>query len=304
MPDAGQPAPLTRRLLAPGNFRGILLMAAYTVFMAAMHAAVRHVSDGLHPFEITFFRCAFGFLVVVPWLARSGLGSMRTERFSLHLGRSAVNICGMLTYFYALSIAPLAEITALSFLSPLAATALAALMLGERVGIRRWLAILVGFSGALIILRPGFAEVGAGQVLTLVSVCFWAFSLIIIKIMARTDSAVAITGWMSLLMAPMALVPAVFFWTWPTWNQLAWLLFIGIIGNIGQILMTQALKEADTGVVMPIDFFKLVWITIIAYVAFAEVPGIYSWLGGAVIFGAGAYLAVRERKLAAAVTAP
>ncbi len=284
------------RTLGPGNLRGVLLMVFSTLCMASMHSLIRYVSADLHPFEVTFFRCAFGLLVVVPWLVRQGPSSIRTQRFSLHLARAAVNIGSMLCFFWALSLAPLTEVTALGFLSPLAATALAALLLREQVGLRRWIAILVGFVGALIVLRPGFAAIGQGQILTLVSVVLWAGVLIIIKLAGRTDSAVAITAWMSMLMAPLALIPALFYWTWPTLPQFGWLLVIGVIGNIGQIAMTQALKEGETAVVMPIDFFKLIWITFIAYFAFGETPGIHSWTGGAVIFGAAAYAAMRERR--------
>jgi drug/metabolite transporter (DMT)-like permease len=284
------------RTLGPGNLRGLLLMVFSTLCMSCMHSLIRYVTADLHPFEVTFFRCAFGLVVVVPWLARQGLTSVRTQRFSLHLARAAINIGSMMCFFWALSLAPLTDVTALGFLSPLAATALAAVLLHERVGMRRWTAIVVGFAGALIVLRPGFAAIGQGQVLTLISVVLWAVVLIIIKVAARTDSAVAITAWMSLLMAPLALVPALFYWTWPSLTQLGWLLVIGVIGNIGQIAMTQALKEGETAVVMPIDFLKLVWITGIAYFAFGEVPGLYSWAGGAIIFAAGAYVAMRESR--------
>ena len=291
-----RPAPV----VGTGNVRGILLMVGSTVCMAVMHTSIRHVAADMHPFEITFFRCAFGFLAIVPWLVRSGIAPLYTRRFPLHALRAVVNIFGMLSFFMALSLAPLAEVTALSFLSPLGAAALAALILKERVGWRRWVAIVVGFAGALLILRPGMVQIGVGQLLVLFSVCFWSFVLIIIRVLGRTESSITVTAWMSILMAPLALIPALFHWTWPTPEQWAWLAMIGIVGNFGQIMMAQALKEGDVAVVMPIDFAKLIWIAAIAYVAFGEVPALYDWAGAAVIFGAGVFLALRERRKAAA----
>ena len=275
-------------------------MLCATVCFAVMHTSIRHVASGIHPFEVSFFRCAFGFLAIVPWLVRSGIAPLRTRQLPLHLLRAVVGIGGMLAYFTALAIAPLAEVTALSFLAPLAATLLAAVFLKESVGWRRWTAIGVGFVGTVIVLRPGFATIEFGQMLALMSVGFSAFGLIMVKILGRKDSSVTLTAYMSILMAPMMLVPAWFHWTWPTPTEWVWLAMIGIIGNIGQILMAQSLKEADTAAAVPFDFFRLVWIAAIAYVAFGEVPGLFSWIGGAVIFAAGTYLAIRERRLAEA----
>jgi drug/metabolite transporter (DMT)-like permease len=117
-----------------------------------------------------------------------------------------------------------------------------------------------------------------------------------VKSLGRTDSSVTITAYMSLLITPIALIPALFVWQWPNAEQLAWLVAIGILGNIGQILMAQALKEAPTHVVMPFDFLKLVWVSSIAYFAFAEVPDVFTWVGAAMIVTSAATIAYRERR--------
>ena len=275
--------------------RGIFWMLVATVFISLMHSSIRHVSAGLHPFEITFFRNLFGLLVVLPWLIRYGLAPFKTRRLNLLGLRALVNVMAMLCFFYALSIAPLTEVTALAFTAPIFATVFAVLILGETVGGRRWIAIGIGFAGAFLVLRPGFTTIGLGEVLTLIASVLWAFVLLIIKILSRTEASVTITAYMSLLMAPLALIPAVFVWQWPSAGQLGWLVFIGILGGCGQMSMTQALKEAPTNVVMPFDFLRLIWIAAIAYVAFAEVPDLFTWLGGITIFAAGAYIANRER---------
>ncbi|HEY4636314.1 MAG TPA: DMT family transporter, partial [Rhodospirillales bacterium] len=131
-----------------GNLRGILWMLVFTLCMGTMHACIRQVSSGgMHPFEIAFFRNLFGLLVVVPWFVRLGLQPLRTSRLGMLTLRGAINVISMLAFFTALSIAPLAEVTALSFSAPIFATLLAMVVFGERAGIRRWTAIVVGFLG-------------------------------------------------------------------------------------------------------------------------------------------------------------
>ena len=271
-------------------------MVLATLLISCMHASIRHVSDGVHPFEIVFFRNVFALIPVLPWAFKYGPSMFRTRRWGLLCLRAVVNVVAMLSFFYALSIAPLTQVTALGFLAPVFATVLAIAVFREAVGGRRWAAILLGFAGTIVILRPGFAAVGQGALLTIIAAFLWAGVLIIIKALARTESSATITVYMSLLMAPLALVPALFVWQWPTAEQLAWLVFIGILGGSGQMLMAQALKEAATNVVMPFDFLRLVWVTIIAHSAFAEVPDLFTWLGAVMIFAGGTYIAYRERR--------
>jgi drug/metabolite transporter (DMT)-like permease len=132
----------------------------------------------------------------------------------------------------------------------------------------------------------------------------WAGALLVIKILGRTEKSVTIITYMSLLMMPISLVAASFFWTWPTLQQLGVLIAIGVLGSLGQLLMTQALKEGDASVVMPFDFFKLIWATLLGYLIFAEVPDLFTWIGGAMIFGSAVYIARRERSLGTKPAAP
>lgn len=284
-----------RSAAGSGVVRPIVLMAIAAFFFATMHALIRKVSAGLHPFEIAFFRSLFGLLFVAPWFVRFGLAPLRTARFGTHVLRTGFNVVAMLSFFYALSITPLAEVTALGFTAPIFATVLAALVLGEVVRFPRWAAVVVGFLGTLLILRPGFADVGLGQLLVLLSSAVWACALMIIKSLSRTESSVTIITYMALLLAPAALVPALFVWVWPTAEQLAWLALIGLIGGGAQYLMTEALAGADASVVMPVDFTKLIWVALIAYLAFGEVPDLFTWLGGVIIFSSTLYIAYREQ---------
>lgn len=284
--------------------RAIGLMVLSTLLFTVMHALVRDITDSIHPFEVAFFRNLFGLLVVVPFVLREGLAVLRTERLPLHGVRAVLNAAGMLLFFFGLSAAPLATVTALSFTAPIFLTVLAMLFLGESVRLRRWSAILLGFAGAVVVLRPTGASVGPGEIATLCSSVVWAGALLVIKILGRTERSVTIITYMSLLMMPITLVAALFHWTWPTAHELAVLVGIGILGSAGQLVMTQALKEAEASVVMPFDFFKLIWAALIGYLLFAEVPDLWTWVGGAMIFGSAVYIARRERRLGGSPTGP
>ncbi len=278
------------------TLRAIVCLLLSALLMASMNSAVRYLSPELHPFEIVFFRNLFTFFLVAPMLLRYGTVMLKTKRFGGHLGRAALNVVNLMVYFYAVSITSLSDVVALGFTAPVFATVLSIVILGEVVGIRRWLAIVCGFTGALVILQPSFDEVVTGQMLVLAAALMWAGCLLIIKSQSRTEASVTIVAYMSLLTTPMAMVPALFVWQWPDLHQLAWLVFIGVSGG-GQFLLAQALHDADLSVVMPLDFSKLIWVIVIAYLAFGEVPAPTTWIGGAMIFLSALYIARRESRV-------
>jgi len=193
--------------LVPTRLRGIFFMLVATLMFSGMQVAVRYVAEGLHPFEVAFFRNFFGLLVVLPLLYRSGLGILRTSQLKWHAARGALQTTGMMLFFTALTLAPLAQNVALSFTAPLFTTILAIAILNEKAGVRRWAALLAGFAGAWIVIRPGFAEVNIGTLFVLLSSCVWAGSMIIIKYLSRTESSLTITVYMGIFMAPLSLIP-------------------------------------------------------------------------------------------------
>jgi drug/metabolite transporter (DMT)-like permease len=280
----------------PANLRGMIFMLASTVLFAAAHGIIRHLSTDIHPFEIAFFRNMFGFILLAPLILRSHGGLLQTRRLPLHMLRALLNAAAMLLFYMALAMAPLAEVTALGFAAPVFATVLAIPMLGEKVGIRRWLAILAGFAGAMIILRPGFQAVSGGAMAAFVSAGIWAFVLIIIKRLGRTESALTISAYMVTLVMPLSLIPALFVWTWPSPADIPWLIAIGVLCTIAQTLVAYALKSGDAQVVMPMEFFRLIWIATIGYIVFVEVPTVFTWIGSTIIVASASYIAYRESR--------
>lgn len=282
----------------PPNVQGMALMLVVTIFIVSMHGLIRYLSRELPPFEVAFFRNLFGIPILLPFLFRDGLSIFRTPRLRVHVIRSVGHVIAMLTFFYGLSTTELATANALGFTAPLFAAALATIVLGEVFRWRRWTALIVGFIGMLIILRPGLVELGTGPLLILGSSFVWGTVLVIIKSLGQRESVVTIVAYMIVFMIPLSLVPALFVWQWPTWEQLGLMLIMGMMGTAGHFLITAALKIADTAAVMPIDFLKLVWAALLGYALFGEVPDFWTFVGGAIVFAAATYIALRERTAA------
>ncbi|MEM7545823.1 MAG: DMT family transporter [Pseudomonadota bacterium] len=275
--------------------RGVQMMCLSTVAFAFMHFAIRFVSAELHPFQIAFFRNIIGLAFIAPLLIGPGFAQMRTRRIGLHILRAVVNIGAMLLFFTALSLTPLAKVTALGFTAPIFTAILSVLLLGERFRLRRWLAIAISFLGMLIILRPGIVALEPGALMVLASATLWSMAMIIVKIQSRTETSVAIVAWMGIFLSALSLPPALWVWQTPSAGAVIWLTFIGFSGAIAQVTLSQSLKETDPTAVMPFDFLKLIWASLLAFWFLAEVPDRYTLIGAAVIFGSGLYIAHRER---------
>lgn len=284
---------------AADNLGGMALMLGATVIMIVQHSMMKHVVETLPALEILFFRAITAFLFFLPWMLRSGLAIFRTNRIGLHILRTGLQAVSSLTFILALKSTALATATALHFTAPIFATVIAVFTLGERISVRRWSAILLAFAGTYVILRPGYAAIDQGSILAIISAFCWGIAIIIIKVMARTDSSVTITAYMYLLMTPLTLIPALYDWHWPTLVEYGWLILIGVTGALAHLLTAESLKRGDTHVVTPLDFFRLIWATLAGYFLFAEFPDVFVWIGGAMIFGGVSYIAWREHTLRA-----
>lgn len=256
------------------------------------------MGEAMHPFEIAFFRNLYGLLFIASWLMRAGFASLRTRNVGGYTLRAFFGLSAMLLWFSAVTMMPLADAVALSFTAPLFASIAAATFLGERMGPRRCFALLAGFAGALIILRPGVMEVSLPAGMVLGASVLIACSIIMVKTLSRTESASAIVTWMGIYMVPMSLVPALFVWRWPTLEETALLVVMGGFATLGQVAMTKAYATTDATVVLPFDYARLPFAAAIAYLAFAEMPDLWTWVGAVVIAGATVYMAHREATVA------
>ena len=282
----------------PGTVRGMASMLTSGFFIYIQLACIRYMSGEVHPFEIVFFRGVFGALVLLPVFWRQGFKPMRSQRRRMHAVRAGLHAVTLMVGFYALSLIPLADFAALTFTSPLFGTLLAWIVLSETIRLPRVAALVAGFLGALIVIRPGFAEVGAGALMMLGSSFVSGALATTTKSLSRTESSLTITLYASFLMIPYTLVASIPFWTWPSLTALGWLALIGVLGSVIQLTYAQAMRDADATLVLSLDFFKLVWASILGFLVWREIPAIWTLIGGATIFVAVTALAAHESRAA------
>jgi drug/metabolite transporter (DMT)-like permease len=291
------PAGILMASLAPA-IQAALLMVLADACGSVMNVVIRHLSAELHPFEIAFFRNFFGFLAVLPFLGGLGLGILRTHHLLRLLATGAGQAISMLTMFVAIAAMPLAQLTALTFTKPLFVTIGAALILHEVVRARRWSAVGIGFVGILIVVRPGSEAMQPAAILALISSVVFAGVALAIKDLVRSERIHTVVLYQAGFTAILSLPPALLFWHWPSLGAWPLLALTGVLGTIGWLAFTRAFQLADASALMPYEFLKLPMMAVLAYLFFAEVPHIWTWIGGTVIFASTVYITHREAQLA------
>ena len=210
--------------------------------------------------------------------------------------RAVINFGGMFCGFTALTLIPLAQMTALGFTGPLFVTIGAVLFLGEIIRARRIAAIAVGFLGTLIILQPGFTEISVGAMMALASALSIAMASLIVKKLTATETPEAIVTWMVAMQAPLALIPALGVWQWPSLESWGYLWAMALAGTIAHLCFTRAYRLVDITALQPLEFIKLPFAVILAWLIFSEWPGLWTWIGGAIIFASTVYITQREAR--------
>ncbi len=291
------PLGLTIWLTLPANTRGILLMSVFAGTVSLGHVIARHLTQEFHPMQVAFFRTFVPLVILTPILMSTGSGWWHTTRPGLQLLRGLIGGISMLTWFYTLSLIPVADATALSFTVVIFASLGAVFLLGERMGRHRWTAIFFGLVGTLIILRPFDIGLNLGALIALVSSVLWAAALICVKILSRTESSVTIVFYSSVYFTILAGIPAAYFWITPELPQLGLLICVGLLATIAQLCMTGALKIAETTAVMPMDFTRLLWAAALGFIWFGEFPDPWTWIGSIIVFASTAYITYRENRV-------
>ncbi|MEQ8369695.1 MAG: DMT family transporter, partial [Alphaproteobacteria bacterium] len=214
------------------------------------------------------------------------------------------NFASSACWFWGLSILPLATATALSFTAPLFVTMMAPFALGERVGWRRIGAVLFGFAGAMVILRPGVIPLELGSVLVLVSAIIGAISVLYMKKLAGTENPDAMVAWLLLLSLPLSLALSLPFWVWPSTEL--WLLggFIGLGATTAHLLIVRGFALADASFLQPFDYARLPFAALLGLIFFAQRPDVWTAVGGVMIVGAALYITRREARMKKRTTAP
>ncbi|MEK9646915.1 MAG: DMT family transporter [Alphaproteobacteria bacterium] len=280
----------------PGPLRGTAWMLMSAVSLTLMAAIIRHLSKDLHAFEIVLFRTALGFVFMAPWLASHGLSVLKTEKIGWYMLRAVMTAIAATGYFYALAEIPLADAVAIMFSRPLYGTIFAMVFLGELVGLRRWTATAIGFAGVLVMVRPGFETFNLGLASVLLASIAGAVSAVLIRYLSRTEPPDTITMYFVIFTTPIILVPALFVWETPSWEQLGWLVLMGFLGTLGQRAMSRGFASADASIMLPVDFSRLIFAALFGFLLFAEIPSVYTAIGALLIFSATVYNARREAR--------
>ena len=284
-----------RWLALPPNLRGILWVAVSGVLFALLNVFTLIPAEHLNSYVMAFLRYLFGALFLLPIILRLGVyRSFHSRRVPLHVFRGALHTAGMMLWFIGLPLTTLAEITALGFTGPIFVTIGAALFLGEDVRLRRWIAVAVGFAGAMIIIRPGFGEIGIGALCVLASTPIFSASNLMSKALARTDSANTIVIWQNAVIVVCAAPFALAFWQTPYWTDLLWFMAAGLCGTLGHICQQRGYQLADITLLQPIGFLSLIWNTLLGFFLFTQQPDIWTFVGAAVIFSSAMYISHRE----------
>ena len=286
---------VARWLALPPNLRGILWVALSGILFALLNVFTLIPAQHLNPFVMAFLRYFFGALILLPVVFRLGLfRSFHTNRVGLHVSRGAIHTAGMMLWFVALPLTTLAEITALGFTGPIFVTIGAALFLAEDVRLRRWIAVFVGFAGAMIIIRPGFGSFHLGVICILVSTPIFSASNLISKALARTDSSTTIVIWQNLVIVICAAPVAIWFWQTPNWVDLLWFVAAGLAGTLGHVCQQRGYQLADITLLQPIGFLSLIYNALLGYFLFFQKPDVWTFVGAAVIFSSALYISHRE----------
>ena len=271
-------------------------MVASAASFTVMTTLIREAAKEVHPFEIAFFRALINLLLMIPFAIRTGGTGLRTNNHIAFMLRGVCGLVFLMTYFSGAALIPLADSQMLVFTSPLWSAVLAVFFLGERVSATRVQALVAGFVGVLILLRPGVVQISFGAVLVLAGALAAAGSNTIIKFTTRTDHPDAVVFYQMVYVTPMIFVPALWVWTWPTLEQLLLMLGVGFFATLNQRFLSRAYAAADATAVLPFEFARLPFAAIIGFIAFGELPDAWTWVGGAVIFSASLYMVRRETR--------
>lgn len=287
----------------PLAVRAAAWMTVAIVSFLGMAVAIRDLADTMSTFEILFFRSLICVLIVTPLLLRRGGHGLHTARLRLHVARNLIHFGGQYGWALGVTLLPLAQVFALEFTTPIWALLLAVLVLGERLTVARLVAVVGGFIGVLIVLRPDAGMIQPAALIILAAALCFAASVIMVKALTRTDAALTIVFYMSLLQLPMGLLPALPIWAPPTWADIPALLVVGVGALAAHYALARALAIADASVIFPIDFLRLPAVAVMGYLWYGEALDAWIFVGAALIFGAN-YYGVRQEARTTSKPAP
>lgn len=276
--------------------RAIALMLGAVFFFSVTDVSAKWLVADYSVFQLVFLR-TLGAAIPIAYLVhrQGGMAALRTRHPWRHLLRGIVGAGAIFGFFLSFRYLPLAEAYTIFFVSPLIVTALSGPMLGEPVGWRRWAAILVGFIGVLVILRPGGAVDGIGATICVFATVCYALLMLLIRLLRRTESTATVTISFTLVMGVLSALASPFVWVMPSLTDWGLFLFTGFFGGIAQILFIEALGRGSAATVAPFDYTSMIWAVLFGYLIWGDIPGWEVVIGATIIAASGLFIIYREQ---------
>ena len=277
-----------------GAWIGIAWMVVTGLMFVCVTGIVHYVGSAVPAAEAAFIRYGFGVALILPFLIRGLRHPISLATLGVFSLRGLAHALGVILWFYAMANIPMAEVTAIGYTSPIYITIGAAVFFGEKLAMRRIFAVVAGFVGAMIIIRPGFHEVSSGQLAQLLSAPMFAISYLIAKRLTVNASPAVVVGMLSIFVTICLMPFAYAVWQVPSLADTAWLALVAVFATLGHFTMTKALHAAPLTVTQPVTFLQLVWATILGAAMFGEAADFFVLLGGGVIIGSISFISYRE----------
>ena len=281
----------------PKNILAILLVLVAIFFGSTMGVFMKLAQADLNVYTAGFLRFFLGLLIIAPYILKTKFKVYKTKNFKIHLVRSSLNLPAMLIGFAALTLVPLEKISALHFIVPFIVTILAIIFLKEKIRIYRISALIIGFIGMLVILRPGVIDITIGIQMCLFSSFIWSVVIILTKKLTKDDSAITILTYQYTLMTFLSFLTVIFFWQNPSIISFIYLLVAALSGTILHIALNHAYKLVDLSMIQPFSFIGLIIASLYGYFIFDEKPDMYTWVGALIIFIGVTLITIREIQL-------
>lgn len=283
---------------------GILWMLVTGLCFVSLTVIVKHVGSTLPAAQSAFLRYFLGLVFLIPMIRPMIEAQMTKRQLWLFTARGGAHTLGVILWFYAMTQITIAEVVAMNYVNPIYVTIGAALFLGERLATRRIIAICVAFAGAIIILRPGFRELGPGHLAMVFTAIFLGASYLLAKLMSGEVRPVVVVGMLSVTVT-IGLAPFAWaVWVPPTWTDIGWLFLVACFATAGHYTMTRAFEAAPVAVTQPVTFLQLVWGVLAGAVFFGEAVDIWVVIGGTIVMSAVSFIAWREYTLKRAEVTP
>ena len=279
------------------NKLAIFLIITSVFFGTVMLSFLKIAQEDINVYVAGFFRFFLGLVIILPYIIKKKDAVLKTTHLKQHFLRAILGLPAMLLYFSALVLLPIEKLTAISFVVPLIVTILAVFFLGEKIYIYRTLALILGFSGMLVIIRPGFVDISIGVYMVLFSALLWSINIIITKKISKDDSAITILAYQSIFMSLLSFFIVLFFWEMPSLKTFIYLILAAMCGTVLHLTLNHAFKLVDVSMTQPYSFLNLVFASIIGYFVFDEIPDLYTWIGALIIFTGVLIISYREMKL-------